>query len=344
LAAAPISDQFVSLSDHQIAKTNTMTELRRAYGTLQRAGALLALTKQFTASKFHAHFKTSTVPKLQRQISAAIEKARRSRVLKAATRPEELHVRQHTGKGKSAFLTTIATRPDLFISAQLTRTLVRNRLAIALEGTPPRCGLCAKATTSPLHYIDCHGTRSQERLFLHTSVRKLVERVTRVGGGQFISEPPLDHRDNRHRRGDTQRFLSALGNEGEQQVFVDVQCLNTLAQSHIASFSDVSTIINRAERLKRSKYEESAEALDAQFVPFIVTLQGEFGPADTALLEKLEDRAGKALHVDCRLLLTLTIQRDALVRRRGRGSGASQIGGEEIAVERPPCSISSEPS
>jgi hypothetical protein len=121
--------------------------------------------------------------------------------------------------------------------------------------------------------------------------------------------------------------------------------LNTLAQSHIASFSDVSTIINRAERLKRSKYEGSAEALDAQFVPFIVTLQGEFGPAATALLGKLEDRAGKALNADCRLLLALTIQRAAARAQTWAGIRcfANRWRGE-IAVARPPCSISSEPS
>ena len=43
-------------------------------------------------------------------------------------------------------------------------------------------------------------------------------------------------------RADTQLFLPALGIEEERQVFVDVQCLNSLAQSHIASFSDVPTI------------------------------------------------------------------------------------------------------
>ena len=110
-------------------------------------------------------------------------------------------------------------------------------------------------------------------------------------------------------RADTQLFLPALGIEEERQVFVDVQCLNSLAQSHIASFSDVPTIINRAEKLKRSKYAKAAQGLNAEFVPFIVTVQGEFGPAASALMESLEDRAGKLLNMDCKLFLTLTLQR-----------------------------------
>jgi hypothetical protein len=81
-----------------------------------------------------------------------------------------------------------------------------------------------------LHYLDCFGTRSQERLYLHNSVRQVIERITRVGGGQFLSETPLDHREHHRRRGDTQLFLPALGNEEERRVFVDMQCINTQSQ------------------------------------------------------------------------------------------------------------------
>jgi hypothetical protein len=102
----------------------------------------------------------------------------------------------------------------------------------------------------------------------------------------------------------THSFKTAVGGG-----LVDVQCLNSLAQSHIASFSDVPTIINRAAKLKRSKYADAAQGLNAGFVPFIVTVQGEFGPAASALMESLENRAGKLLNMDCKLFLTLTLQR-----------------------------------
>jgi hypothetical protein len=92
-------------------------------------------------------------------------------------------------------------------------------------------------------------------------------------------------------------------------------------------------IINRAEGLKRSKYAEAAEALSAGFVPFIVTIQGEIGPAATALLKSLEDRAGKLLNLDCKLLLTLTIQGPPARAHTWQGSGVSPIGGEGRDVE-----------
>jgi hypothetical protein len=69
--------------------------------------------------------------------------------------------------------------------------------------------------------------------------------------------------------------------------------LNSLAQSHIASFSDVPTIINRAETLKRSKYAKAAQGLNAEFVPFIVTVQGEFGPD----LQSIRDRSLSPFHL-----------------------------------------------
>jgi hypothetical protein len=224
-------------------------------------------------------------------------------------RPQALHVRHHSGKGRSAFLTAIPTRPELLISPQLTRVLIRNRLAIRLEGTPARCSLCDKPSTSPVHLLDCFGTRSQERLHVHNAVRAGLERIARIGGGQFRTEPPLDHHDDRHRRADTQLFLPAIDAEQERQIFLDVQVINPLAQSHISSFSDVPTIIARAEKLKRSKYAKAAQGLNAEFVPFILTIQGEIGPAASALMESLENRARTLLNMDCKLFLTLTLQR-----------------------------------
>ena len=161
----------------------------------------------------------------------------------------------------------------------------------------------------PLHYIDCHSTRSQERLFLHNCIRKLIERLARVAGGQYRTEPHLDDRQHRSRRGDTHLFLPAHGSELEQQLFIDVQCLNPLAPSHIASYVDVATSLDRAEKMKSRKYSAAAQELNAQFIPFIVTLQGDIGPSALALLEKLSSQAERPLNIDYKLLLTLAIQR-----------------------------------
>jgi hypothetical protein len=130
-----------------------------------------------------------------------------------------------------------------------------------------------------------------------------------VAGGQYRTEPLLDDRLHRSRRGDTHLFLPAHGSAVEQQIFVDVQCINPLAPSHIASFVNVATSLDRHEKLKSRKYSAAAQDLNAEFIPFIVTLQGDIGPAAMALLERLSSQAQRPLNIDYRLLLTIAIQR-----------------------------------
>ena len=90
---------------------------------------------------------------------------------------------------------------------------------------------------------------------------------------------------------------------------VDVQCINPLAPSNVASYTDVDTAIARAEKMKTRKYSAAAKALNAEFIPFIVTLQGDIGPSAMALLERLYSQAESPMNIDYRLLLTMTIQR-----------------------------------
>jgi hypothetical protein len=295
-------------SSTQKYKSNTQFELRKAYAALEQFGACGQLAKLTPVNRFHQFFSSKASPKLQRSISASIAKAVRGRIVASLPRQEALHLQQYSGPGRTAFLSAVATRSELATTPAVFRVACRNLLAIPLEGTPIRCGLCGMPTTSPLHYIDCHSTRSQERLFLHNSIRKLIERLTRVAGGQYRTEPLLDDRLHRSRRGDTHLFLPA-GSAAEQQIFVDVQCLNPLAPSHIASFVNVATSLDRHEKLKSRKYSAAAQDLNAEFIPFIVTLQGDIGPAAMALLERLSSQAQRPLNIDYRLLLTIAIQR-----------------------------------
>ena len=286
-----------------------MSELRKAYAALDAFGAAGRLIKMTTASKFHNYYSKPSSHKLQRILSTSIAKARKNRVIESLPRAQAKHLKQFTGPGRTAFLSAIATRTELATTASVFRVACRNLCAIPLAGTPPRCGLCSMPTTSPLHYIDCHGTRSQERLYLHNRIRKLIERLTGVAGGQFRTEPRLDDREHRSRRGDTHLFLPAHRSELEQQIMVDVQCINPLAPSNVASYSDVDTAIARAEKMKTQKYSTAAKELNAEFIPFIVTLQGDIGPAAMALLERLYFQAESPMNIDYRLLLTITIQR-----------------------------------
>jgi hypothetical protein len=214
-----------------------------------------------------------------------------------------------TQVGRTAFLSAIPTRPELTTTPSVFRVAARNLCSIPLEGTPLRYGLCNLPTNSPLHYIDCHSTRSQERLFLHNSIRKLVERLTSLAGGQFRTEPKLDDRKHRSRRGDSHLFLPAHGTDLEQQIFIDVQIINPLAPSHISSYVSVAASIARAEKVKSDRYAVAAKELNAEFIPFVVSLQGDIGPSAMSLLERLADQAVIPLNIDFRLLLTLAIQR-----------------------------------
>jgi hypothetical protein len=62
--------------------------------------------------------------------------------------------------------------------------------------------------------------------------------------------------------------------------------------------------------MKVRKYRAAAEAVNATFVPFIVTVQCDIGQEAAALLAKLESRC-EDTKLDSKLLLSLTIQRAA---------------------------------
>jgi hypothetical protein len=68
-------------------------------------------------------------------------------------------------------------------------------------------------------------------------------------------------------------------------------------------------------------------------VPFIVTIQGEIGPAAEVLVDSLEDRAGNLLNLDRKLLLTLTTQRAAARAQMWARLRCFANGGEEGVAE-----------
>jgi hypothetical protein len=70
----------------------------------------------------------------------------------------------------------------------------------------------------------------------------------------------------------------------------DVQCINPLSPSHISGHaSNTATILKRAALAKTAKYQTAAEALNATFVPFIVTAQCDIGKEALDLLAVLQD-------------------------------------------------------
>ena len=182
LASKQTLSTFKHLTRRQKHNTNTMVEMRKSYSDLDHFGAAGPLSLLSPPSKFHALFATKPPSKLQRLVSASIAKALHTRIMDASPRHEALHIKQYSGPGRTAFLSAIPTRSELATTPPVFRAAARNLLCIPLEGTPARCGLCNLPTTSPLHYIDCHKTRSQERLYLHNCIRQLVERLTRHAG------------------------------------------------------------------------------------------------------------------------------------------------------------------
>ena len=160
-----------------------------------------------------------------------------------------------------------------------------------------------------MHYLDCPACRSQERLYAHNQVRKWYERFTRTAGGQYHTEPRLDDREDHSRRGDSQLFLPAPA----EQIFIDVQIINSLSPAHISGHASCSsTVLKRAESTKVRKYRASAEAVNATFVPVIMTAQCDIGQQASLLLTKLESKCEEA-QPDSKLSLSLTLQR-ALAR------------------------------
>jgi hypothetical protein len=291
-----------------LRSTPLFTEIAQCIDAIRQFGVNIGKTQiKSSPSNFINHFYEHKATRLQHELTRAVHAAHLKRVLSRLPRRDSERITHHSGPGKSAFLTVAPTRPEFFTGGHLFRVLVRNRLGVLLEGAPAICGLCGKCAADPLHYLDCPACRSQERLYLHNQIRAQVERFTRSAGGQYHTEPRLDDREDHSRRGDSQLFLPAPA----EQIFIDVQCINPLSPAHITGHASCSsTVLKRAESMKVRKYRAAAEAVNATFVPFIVTVQCDIGQEASALLAKLESRC-EVTKLDSKLLLSLTIQRAA---------------------------------
>jgi hypothetical protein len=133
--------------------------------------------------------------------------------------------------------------------------------------------------------------------------------LVHAAGGICKVEPHNDDRPHGHKRADIQILLSAFGALPPVHWQVDVQVLNLLSRSHIASYMKPEAILDRAAELKRRKHEPSAEAAGAKFIPFIMSMQAQLGSSAESLLKQLFDRAVVPLGIDYKLLMSLTMQR-----------------------------------
>jgi hypothetical protein len=293
-----------------LRNTPLFTEITQCLEALREFGVSIAKTQiKSSPINFINYFYANKSIQLQRQLTRAVHAAQLKRVLSRLPRKDAERIKHHSGPGKGAFISLAPTRPEFFTRAHLFLVLIRNRLGILLEGAPLICGICGKSAADPMHYLDCHGCRSQERLYAHCQVVGVVERFTRTAGGQYHTEPRLDDREDHSRRGDSQLFLPAPA----EQIFIDVQIINPLSPSHISGHASCSsTVLKRAESAKVKKYRAAAEAVNATFVPFIVTAQCDIGQEAMSLLMKLESRC-EVSKPDFKLLLSLTLQR-ALAR------------------------------
>jgi hypothetical protein len=289
-----------------LRNTPLFTEIAQCIDGIRKFGVNIGKTQTKSSPvNFLNFFYQHKSIKLQHQLTRAVHAAHLKRVLSRLPRKDSERIIHHSGPGKSAFLTVAPTRPDFFTQRRLFYVLIRNRLGVLLEGTPAICGICGKSAADPMHYFDCFGCRSQERLYAHNQVVGVAERFTRTAGGQYHTEPRLDDREDHNRRGDSQLFLAAP----EEQIFIDVQIINPLSPAHISGHASCSsTVLKRAESAKVRKYRAAAEAVNATFVPFIVTAQCDIGQEAAALLMKLESKCEET-QLDAKLLLSLTIQR-----------------------------------
>jgi hypothetical protein len=289
-----------------LRNTPLFTELATCLDAIKEFGVNIAKTQIKTSpTNFINFFYENKSIRLQRQLTRAVHAAQLKRVLSRLPRKDSERIVHHSGPGKGAFITIAPTKPEFFVRSHLFLVLIRNRLGVLLEGTPAICGICGKSAADPMHRFDCSGCRSQERLYSHNQVVGVAEKCTRQAGGQYHTEPRLDDREDHSRRGDSQLFLPAPA----EQIFIDVQIINPLSPAHISGHqSCTSTVLKRAESSKIKKYRAAAEAVNASFVPFIVTAQCDIGQEAMSLLTKLEDRCEDP-RPNFKLLLSLTIQR-----------------------------------
>ena len=132
------------------------------------------------------------------------------------------------------------------------------------------CGQCLQpyfGQDFAAHFLSCPAMSSTEGLKRHNLIAHVLAKYIEAGGGAAIRELYARVVASR-RRCDIDAVL------GLMEYLIDVTVRNPTARSHLPHADDV---LPNAEREKKEKYEDQAQVLHAQVVPFAVDVYGALG-------------------------------------------------------------------
>jgi hypothetical protein len=188
---APAVQSLLPHTAHERRGTALVKELKLVYDQLEEFGVNLAETQiKATPANFYHFFAQNKAIKVQQQLTRAVHEAQLGRLLKRLPRKHSERLKHHSGPGKGAFLTVARTCQEYgHTPPKRFESSCEIDWASHIAGMPEVCGLCNYRISDHVHYIDCAGTRSLERLYLHNQIVRWLEAACRAGGGQSNTEP-----------------------------------------------------------------------------------------------------------------------------------------------------------
>jgi len=226
---------------------------------------------------------------LQHELVQDAEKAQRGKLadkLSAEKRYFELaHKIARTGRWAAAAWTTFPWEPAQSFPSQQFRLVTRTRLELPpLNQSQPRCQKCKanlRGQQAQYHGLHCNNSR---RIFGHDQVVQALKAVIRSASGASIVEPREIPGWGDGRHPDLEVQMGAMSS------LIDVTVVDPLAASYfqgVAKARAPGTTAQKAEHIKKNKYDALARAQHCTFFPFAVETLGTFGEGAVKFLETL---------------------------------------------------------
>jgi len=143
------------------------------------------------------------------------------------------------------------------------------------------CGMKNKVRHDPYHYLSCSAHKRKEITMGHDLLVKVVHQYNQLTGGTGNIEPhDMDYYDGR--RPDLQLLTN------NEHILSDVQITNPLCPSHVhGAASRQLHAAEKSERIKISKYADTASQHHATFVPFVMEATGGMSVSAQRIYEKI---------------------------------------------------------
>jgi hypothetical protein len=177
-----------------------------------------------------------------------------------------------------------SSNPQLTLNNTHYRICARMNLGINVRGLAPECPICHRPDAvqkDPLHYLSCTGYNVKAITHRHNAVLNVAYKYTNAVGGVAVKEPrDLDSEDGRVP--DLQMLIR------DKHWLSDVYIINPMAPSYIKGAAQRQlSAADVGEHRKENKYEATARAHGATFVPFVVESAGGLGEGAVQIIEEI---------------------------------------------------------